>query len=83
MVMPTILRRCVKNGLVQAEEGELMERAWTEVKERFRVNMMDEKLKQDSDPKLHNSTGKDYMHVLFGKSWFDSVFTILLLQRKL
>lgn len=32
---------------MRAEEGELMERAWTEVKERYRGYVMDEKLKQE------------------------------------
>ena len=41
MVMQAILRRCVDKGLVQAEEGELMERAWMEIKERYRVYIMD------------------------------------------
>ena len=32
---------------MRAKEGELMERAWTEVKERYRGYVMDEKLKQE------------------------------------
>ena len=47
MAMQTILRKCVENGFMRAEEGELMERAWTEVKERYRGYVMDEKLKQE------------------------------------